>query len=347
MNDVEVNFTAAENGTTASSKQPIPIQVFVILAFSFLSAISCAMILVTYGMFKELRSLPGKILMNLASALLVASSLTVLSLFVADKILVCRALAVILHYAYVAEFFWTSVLSFEIARALHQVYHALVGRSETVERFGLLSYVIVGWGLPLLVILYSLALHFATGGEYVQYGGRGVCDGNCPDQYCFITEFRGYVISLYVPVGASLLFSFGAAGFSCYVITRATVTRYKQQMHHSIVYIRALIPVISITGVVYVLSAVFFSLHAAYGYQWALQFFVGLGTVQGFIVCIVFIFKRRIGKLYQTKCMSCCRGNTTTNVQNKTRMSLVPSNGSSSQLTATNTWQSLARAPTL
>ena len=299
MNDVEVNFTAAENGTTASSKQPIPIQFFVILAFSSLSAISCAVILVTYGMFKELRSLPGKILMNLASALLVASSLTVLSLFVADKILVCMALAVILHYAYVAEFFWTSVLSFEIARALHQVYHALVGRSETVERFGLLSYVIIGWGLPLLVILYSLALHFATGGEYVQYGGRGVCDGNCPDQYCFITEFRGYVISLYVPVGASLLFSFGAAGFSCYVITRAAVTRYKQQMDHSIVYIRAVIPVISITGVVYVLSAVFLSLHTAYGYQWPLQFFVGLGTVQGFIVCIVFIFKRRIGKLYQ------------------------------------------------
>ena len=208
-----------------------------------------------------------------------------------------------------------------------------------MERFGLLSYVIIGWGLPLLVILYSLALHFATGGEYVQYGGPGDCsfDEHCEDQYCFITEIRGYVISLFVPVGASLLFNFIAAGFSCYVITRATVTRYKQQMHQSIMYLRALIPVISITGVVYILSALFLMLHSIYGYEWARQIFVGLGTVQGFIVCIVFIFKRRIGKLYQTRCMSCCRGNTTTNVQNKTRMSLVPSNGSSSQLTATNT----------
>ena len=119
MDDVEVNFTAAVNDTPTSS--PRNLFQYVILAFSFLSAISCAMILVTYSMFKELRSLPGKILMNLASALLVTSSLTVLSLFVADKILVCRALAVILHYAHVAE---TSVLSFEIARTLHQVYHA-------------------------------------------------------------------------------------------------------------------------------------------------------------------------------------------------------------------------------
>ena len=85
MDDVEVNFTAeinftaAVNDTSTSSTQPIPIRFFIILAFSFLSAISCAVILVTYSMFKELRSLPGKILMNLASALLVASSLTVLS----------------------------------------------------------------------------------------------------------------------------------------------------------------------------------------------------------------------------------------------------------------------------
>ena len=289
-----------ENGSENATVE-IPPQVYIISLFSFLSLLGCVAILLTYSLFKELRSLPGKILMNLASAILVASLFTLSSLFVVDNVAVCRAVAVILHYTYTAEFIWMSVFSFEIARALRQANTVLISVSARMEKLGFLTYLVIGWGLPLIVVACTVAVNF-TQPDFVRYGGPEKCEdgrSSCPNKYCFITEARGYIFAVFVPVGASLLFNFAAASFSGYVITRATVNRYKLHMQQTISFIRILVPVLAITGVAYVLSAIFIAISITYGYNWALYMFTALGTAQGFIVSVVFILKRRILNLYK------------------------------------------------
>ena len=307
MNDT-VNATGElENATSATD---IPAQVYVIFSFSFLSLLGCLAILLTYSLFKELRSLPGKILMNLASAILVASALTLVSLFVVDERSVCKTIAVLLHYSYTSEFCWMSVLSFEIARALHQASAAQVRHSKRTERLRLLAYFVIGWGLPTIVIVYTVAVNF-THNEYVRYGGPDECDqgaARCPNRYCFITEARGFIFSLFVPVGVSLLFNFSAAVFIGYMITRATYNRYKLNMNPTVTYIWVLISVICITGVAYVLSAIFLSIRIHYGYGWALYMFAALGTAQGFFVSVIFILKRRIVEMYKVWCVTTLLG---------------------------------------
>ena len=129
---LSVMENGSENATAADEE--IPPQVYFI---GFLSLLGCVAILLTYSLFKELRSLPGKILMNLASSILVASLFTLSSLFVVDNVAVCRAVAVILHYTYTAEFIWMSVFSFEIARALHQANAVMIRTSAWMEKLGI------------------------------------------------------------------------------------------------------------------------------------------------------------------------------------------------------------------
>ena len=285
----------------ASSPEEVPPpQVYIICVFSLLSFFGCLAILLTYSLFKELRSTPGKILMNFASAILVASVLTIASLFVVNVRPVCKTVAILLHYTYTCEFFWMSVLSFEIARALRKANSANMKRSKRTERQRLLVYSFIGWGLPLLVILYTVVVNFVHT-DYVRYGGPEKCSEGkyCPDRYCFITEGRSYIFSLFVPVGVSLLFNFTAAAFIGYMMIKAAINRYKLNTGSTASYIRVLISVICIIGVVYVLSAVFLTFSS-----WGIYVFSALGTAQGFIVSIVFILKRRIAEMYKVQCVT-------------------------------------------
>ena len=293
-----------ENLSNATDEE-LPPQVYIISVFSFLSLTGCVAILLTYSLFKELRSLPGKILMNLAAAIPIASIFTLASLFVVEKLAVCKTIAIILQYTYTAEFIWMSVLSFEIARALRQANTSLINNSARTEKFGFLVYLVIGWGVPMLVTMCTAAVNF-THTDYVQYGGRDCNMKHCPNQYCFITETRGYAFALFAPVGISLLFNIIAAIFSGYVLTKATVNRYKLHMHQTISYIRILVPIIVITGAAYILCAIFLTISSIHGENWALYLFIALGLGQGFLVSVVFILKKRVANLYKMWCISLC-----------------------------------------
>ena len=311
------------NNTTVSDYSML----YVVLSFSLLSLIGCLMILVTYCLFKELRSLTGRILMNLASAILIASLLTIISLFLAipeDPCISslvgttepCVAISVFLHYAYLSEFFWMSAMSFEIARTLRQASAVVSYESNKKQIIYLAAYFLIGWGTPLIIIAITVTVNFSTA-DYVNYGKT----------YCFITEIKGYAFALLAPVGVSILFNIAAGIFSGYVLTKASVNRYKLHQSLDASYVRVLIPVVSITGVVYVLSAIFLALLQQY--KWALYPFGALGTLQGFIVCIAFILKKKIANLYRAWFVSLCgKCNSAQEQKSSSGMSTLTRNGS-------------------
>ena len=79
-----------------------------------LSILSLTILITVYVWIKEIKKLPGKIVMSLACALLVFQ--VVFFLTGATRIpALCSAVAVVLHYFLLASFTWTNVLSFDMA----------------------------------------------------------------------------------------------------------------------------------------------------------------------------------------------------------------------------------------
>mgnify|MGYP001794652003 CR=1 FL=1 len=78
-----------------------------------LSIISLIVLLAIYSCIGELRNLPGKIIMNLAVALLIYQSLFFLTGQTHLKHF-CVVVAVFLHYFFLAMFSWTSIFAFDV-----------------------------------------------------------------------------------------------------------------------------------------------------------------------------------------------------------------------------------------
>ena len=86
-----------------------------------LSVIGCVIVLLTYSLFKELWTLPGKILMNLSAAILAISLflLAGIPLFsLAEKEKLCHMTAIFLHCLALSQFSWMTVMSCELSRTM-------------------------------------------------------------------------------------------------------------------------------------------------------------------------------------------------------------------------------------
>ena len=81
-----------------------------------LSVLALLLVLLTYSIFNELRTLPGKITMNLSVALLLSQVVFLVDMYEEFSGGHCRAVSVILHYLYLSSFCWMSVLAFDVAK---------------------------------------------------------------------------------------------------------------------------------------------------------------------------------------------------------------------------------------
>lgn len=82
-----------------------------------LSILALLAVIVTYFLFVELRSkLPGKIVINLSIALMLAQIVFMFDVFKEIKGDGCAAIAVILQFLYLAAFCWMNVMAFDVSR---------------------------------------------------------------------------------------------------------------------------------------------------------------------------------------------------------------------------------------
>ena len=80
-------------------------------------SIICLIILLTvYIVLPQLRNIPGKNLMCLSASLLMAQFLFLTAVGATDNRIFCTMITVVLHYSFLAAFFWINVMSFDICR---------------------------------------------------------------------------------------------------------------------------------------------------------------------------------------------------------------------------------------
>ncbi|KAK3730012.1 hypothetical protein QZH41_000967 [Actinostola sp. cb2023] len=253
-----------------------------------LSVICLVATLVTYSLFVELRTLPGINLMNLSSALLVAHFFWLIGSGQNGSHGACVAMAVILHFAFLASFAWMSIIAFSTWKAF-SASGGNVGVSNDKEyrRKRIHRALAIGWLPVLFFVMICVALDQSEV-VAIQYGGiKG----------CWINNGRANLYTFVVPIAMSVIWNAVFFGLTVKAIHKArqqarmvTENRANQRNYSVYVKIAVLMGFTWIFGVLGSLVSVYF-----------MYPFVVLSTVQGVYIAGSFTFTHRVANLYKSK----------------------------------------------
>ena len=274
-NDTNVNFTVPRAFSTVAC-----------ICF-FLSLIGCVFVLLTYTLFRELRTLPGKILMNLTTAILgnCVFIFATSHLMLEEKEEFCRTTAIFLYWLILCQFSWMTIMSCELARTLLQATRLKPVLTRNVQRHILLVYMLIGWGLPTVITGLSIIVKYTT--DYIRYG----------EYFCSVSLAVSFYVVVVAPVALSVLFNAIAFSVMAYVLCRAwrNETKLKKRKGTYYYYFRIYLSVFSITGLTWMLG--FAIIHVQE--HWAWYMFIILTSTQGFTICIAFLFTQKVFTLYR------------------------------------------------
>ena len=256
-----------------------------------LSVIGSALMLITYGLFKELRTFGSKILMNLAFANLVTNLLILIGGPVSQVYPIaqlCTTVAILLHFFFLAQFSWMSIMSFEVVRKFHRA-RKLIGDSKREKLQLLIGYVLIGWGVPLLLLTVCIIVNFTTS-NLVLYGV--LADGSLGS--CWINHLESALIAFVVPLTLSLLFNFIMFVIVTVYIIMASRSQTKLKKEDNTPFFRLNIAIFCTTGLTWIFG--FIAILA--GDSWAWYLFIIFNSTQGFSIYIAFLLKKKTLKLY-------------------------------------------------
>ena len=165
IHDVALNLTI---------KQGLDIITLVGCSVSIVCLLVC---LIVYSMFSSARNERSVINFNICLCLLLAEFLFLFGIGETGNYTLCFAVAVCLHYLFMASFMWMLVAGFQIYQLLVQVWEKESSRRVQYYLFGYIS--------PLLILLSSLLLDTLLHQDTV-YGGT---------EYCWITDPTHLLIS--------------------------------------------------------------------------------------------------------------------------------------------------------
>ena len=265
---------------------------------SFLLSILCLIfLLVTYLLFPQLQTLPGKNLMNFAASLLLFQIFWLPLNFTevtSDKP-ACKAVAVIEHYFLMASFVGMSVIAFHTCKVFARSLPApkmSIGR----ERKLFCVYAALVWVLPAVFVGICIVLDDQDVVE-IGYG---------ESEICWLTK-NAYTFFVTIPIGVLLLFNIVA-----FVITAV----YLQKNSQNIAAKQARRSNLSI----------FIKLSTLMGFTWLFgllalvvtsttvfwYFFVILTSLQGVFVAVAFAVNVKTWSLYKQRYASGPKSSATT-----------------------------------
>ena len=252
-----------------------------------LSVLGCALLLLTYSIFKELRTLPSKILMNLATTILISNVFILFGDLGSTDY--CTAVAIILHMFFLAQFGWMSIMTFEMGRIFISANKLAPKSSERFQTKLFVAYLLIGWGIPLTITTASVAINFTLDG-LILYGELE--DGT--QGSCWINHLESVVVVFITPLALSLLFTGIVFTIVTVLVCSAWQTQAKLEKTQTVHYLRVYIAICSTTGLTWV-----FGFPAILtGEGWAWYPFILLNSTQGFLIFLAFICTKKIGKLY-------------------------------------------------
>ena len=140
--------------------------------------------MITYCMFKEIRTRAGKCIMNLCKALFFAQLSFQMSRTFMSYREVCVAVAVFQHYTWLVSFLWMNVLAYDTSCAFVDLKQSNGVRDTSSLR----CFAVYAWGLPAVFVAVCLGIDFGTKLPF-SYGNKMICwiSGHRAIEYYFAT----------------------------------------------------------------------------------------------------------------------------------------------------------------
>lgn len=170
-----------------------------------LSVLGSITMLVTYTLFKELRTFPSLLLMNLSFAILITNLFFIVGGPVIQhfpSVDFCIAVAICLHFFYIAQFIWMNLFSLQMTHSFYLAKKMVVASKRRISST-FLVYILIGWCLPLVVTVLTIALNF-SGKGLVLYGVTE--EGSVGN--CWINHLHSLISLFVVPLVLSLVINF-------------------------------------------------------------------------------------------------------------------------------------------
>ncbi|KAG9332375.1 hypothetical protein JZ751_014971 [Albula glossodonta] len=207
-----------------------------------ISAIFLSITLLTYLAFEKLRrDIPSKILIQLCAALLLLNLTFLLDSWLAlypHAVGLCISTAFFLHYFLLVSFTWMGL------EALH-MYLAIVKVFNTYMSKYMLKFSLLGWGVPLVVVIIVIAISKDNYG-LVSYGRYS--DGSI-DEFCWLRND----IAFYVAVVAYFCLVF-VVNLAMFVVVMVQLCRIKRQNPHNSQHRSGLQELRSVAGLTFLLG---------------------------------------------------------------------------------------------
>ena len=250
-----------------------------------LSIIGCLCLLITYTIFKDLRNFAGKLVMNLTIAILISDTVLI-GLFTANSFAnsntFCIANSILLHYTFLSRFSWMSIIAVQFAVVSTNPFsnNKSMINKKTLKPKALLACVVIGWCLPLIIVVTCVGLNFSPL-DAISYGRNGKC---------WISNQTALIAAFIVPVFLSVFLNFVC--FTISTIAICVCLKVKRPSSH----LRVFVALFSLMGVTWLFGFVAISINNIIPWY----FFIALNSTQGLFVSVMMLCKIRIYELYKS-----------------------------------------------
>ena len=291
------NFTTNNTQIEAVFSYPIAFGILSYIGIS-IDFVSCLLFLLTFFLFKDLRTFFSKLMVNFVFSILLGDMLFLVGapLFQYVRVeILCSIFAVAIHYVYLCRFSWMSVMGSELVRSFYNIKKL---NKSAAENWKLLTlYMLLAWLSPLVIIIPTIIVNF-TVEDSVNYG---------VGSSCWINQPIALIVTFVVPVGLSIIFNVIA-----FVVVMVIVghIRYgpmassidpKEQRKQSWKDFRFAIALLTVTGLSWLFG--FLALFSS-DLSWAWYLFIIFNTTQAVTVLVAFLFTKKVFHLYWS--LLCC-----------------------------------------
>lgn len=165
--------------------------------FTMTSLFCLLVTFITYCIFPDLRTIPGKNIMSLCLSLFVAQGCLQFSSFIMTHESICVPFAILTHYSWLATFCAMNVCSFHMYRIF---YNKRMVVSKGLRQFEQTKYYLIyTYTFPFAVVILNVAIHLGVSkGEFTGYG----------KYVCFLSDTLTIVLTFIVPAGLIFIANF-------------------------------------------------------------------------------------------------------------------------------------------
>ncbi|KAH3725203.1 probable G-protein coupled receptor Mth-like 3 [Dreissena polymorpha] len=265
------------------------IEGYISLIGVIISTAALFLTLLVYISCPRLLNTPGKIMLCLVLSLLFAQITFIIASKMNSVSFMCTAIAVLIHYFFLAAFGWMNVIAFDLWKTFSKSFVTSGSVDKAGKRFRLYS--IYAWGIPMILLGIALIIDQADldiNPDFKPRYGKGLCWFN--SRVSLIVFFAG-------PLAVFKLFDIVSFVFTAVHIARANRQGARARTKKNACSLLINLKLSMVMGLTWVFA--FLANISNNSVMWYL--FILFNTLQGLFIAISFLCTRKVSRLVHEK----------------------------------------------